>query len=124
MSTSSPLRRSAYGLGAAAVLTLTLSGPASARPESPTYAGQAGTAATVVIPRAPEPSAQHPGPPSFNSTWPGWSSPSDAGAPAGSAGDGTVPYLQIGLGALGGAALASAAALTVTRGRRGHLAHA
>ncbi|HEV7196158.1 MAG TPA: hypothetical protein VGN19_09470 [Pedococcus sp.] len=128
MPTSTPLRRSMYGLGAAAVLTLTLAGTASAEPGPPVFnTWKAGAALTVGVPTAPAPRPHNPGPPSYNSTWPGWSSPSTANGRVGATGgpSGTLQYLQIGLGALGGAALASAGVLTIaTRTRRGRLAHA
>lgn len=127
MSTSSPLRRSMYGLGAAIVLTVTLTGPASARPIPGDTPMTGGVVTTRVV---GEPAAQphNPRPPSYNSTWLGWSPPSAAGgrAEAAASATDTLEYLQIGLAALSGAVL-SAAALTVatrTRTHRGRLTHA
>lgn len=118
---STPLRRSTYGLGAVAVLALTLAGPASARPEPPVYnARTTGVAAT-----APAAHPYNPGPPSYN-TWPHQNVARADTSRASAAGGGasTLQYLQIGLGAVGGAALATAGALTTARGRRHRLAHA
>lgn len=124
MSTSSTLRRSMYGLGAATALTLTLTGPASARP-IPEVLNTSPTAGEVTA-QTPAQPAHNPGPPSYNSTWQGWSPPSAAGGQAEAAGGATdtLQYLQIGLGALSGALL-SAGALTVgARAHRGRLTHA
>lgn len=125
MSTSSPLRRGVYGLGAATVLTLTLTGPASARPipeGTPTTAG----AVSAQLPPEPAAPMQNPGPPAYNSTWPGWSAPSTEGGPAGAAGGATdsLPYFQIGLGALSGALLSAGALTVVARSHRSRLTHA
>jgi hypothetical protein len=124
MSNSSPLRRSAYGLGAAAVLTLTLTGPATARP-IPEVPNASMTAGAVAVPTGSARS-YNPGPPSYNSSWAGWSSTSATNGQdeaAGSPTD-TVPYLQIGLGVLSGALLSAGALTIVTRSHRGRLTHA
>lgn len=122
MSTSITLRRGMHALGAATVLTLTLVGTASAEPGPPTFnTWKTGAAVTVAVPIAPAARRHTPGPPSYNSTWPGWSPPA-AGGQRGTGGNatGTLQYIQIGLGAIGGAALASAGALAVAaRTRRG-----
>lgn len=115
-------RRCAYGLGAAAVLAAALAGPASARPEPPVY-----NTWTTGVAASTNPAARpyNPGPPSYN-TWPHQNnahSGTSTVSVAGNAGP-TLQYVQIGLGAVGGAALAAAGALTAARGRRTRLAHA
>lgn len=127
MPTSTPLRRGVYGLGAATVLTLTLTGPAIAEPGPPTYnTWKAAGAVSVVVPIAPAPQPYSPGPPSYNSTWPGWSPPSafNGATDATASPTDTVQYLQIGLGALSGALLSAGALTVVARTHRGRLTHA
>jgi hypothetical protein len=125
MSTSSPLRRSIYGLGAATVLTLTLTGPASARPipgDMPMTAG----AVTAQVPAEHAAQPHSAGAPSYNTTWSGWSPPSAAGGQVSAAGGATdtLQYFQIGLGVLSGALLSAGALTVVARSHRGRLTHA
>lgn len=139
---SSTLLRTCSTVGAAAVLGLTLAGSALAKPDAGYDGSQAPVPATVSTHAHPKGHAgttrdessnavesqmlghvPNVGPPSYNA-WPHGSGAA-AKTPAGVGRvsvprlpDGSVPYLQIGLGALGGAVLTGAAAgALASRGR-------
>ena len=146
--THATLRRTSSALGAAAVLGLALSGPALARPEPGPGARTApaccvidttaygthygtttvGNASHGGSANASEHGSQQPQPrglPSYN-TWPDGGkgdAPGSATAVSNPVGS-SIEALQVGLGALGGAALTAAAVTAMASRRRHHLAHA
>ncbi len=142
MSLITTTQRAAAGVGAAALIGLALGAPAVAGPASGVPALASDRASSLTLqgdPSLPNPGPPsyntwanlsrpyNPGPPSYNS-WPNYTPPSrDAGSRGRTAtpGSGSLQYVQIGLGALGGAALAAVSAFAMaTRQRRQRTAHA
>jgi hypothetical protein len=111
------LQRTAAAAGLAGALALVgLAGPALAKPVGPGDVAKAGA------------SSGQQGPPSFNSSWSGYTAPQSGGSaprsPVALTTEG-VQLAQVGLGALGGAALAGVGALALGGlHRRQRAAHA
>jgi hypothetical protein len=103
-------QRLAACVGLAGALALGVAAPALAKPAGP---GDDATGA---------PNSQQ-GPPSYNSTWPGYTPPGQvAPAPQGPVGIASdrIELVQVGLGALGGAALAGVGTLVLAGAHRRH----
>lgn len=138
------IRRASSALGAAAILGLALSAPALARPEPGPHAGQTtvdqqaysthygttpGSSRSLSgSANAAENSVQQPkpaGPPAYNS-WPNGgkvATPSQDTLVLKPIGN-SIELFQVGLGALGGAALTAAAAAAMANRSRHHVVHA
>lgn len=138
MSPSKTTRRAAAAMGSAALIGLAFAAPALASSEGEAHAvvqRLAGVGGSPSLPNPGPPSynswpnlsmaTPNPGPPSYNS-WPNYT-PTHESRTANlvpSLDRTNVQYVQIGLGAVGGAALAAAGALVTTRQRRHRAAHA
>jgi hypothetical protein len=114
--------RAAAGVGAAALIGLVLAGPALASPSAPNPGPPSYNSWPSLSQAQP-----NPGPPSYNS-WPNYTPNSRDTGSTGStvtlASD-SLQYVQIGLGALGGAALTGVSAVAMaSRQRRQRPVHA